>query len=260
MSENKSEAIIPGLSPRGCPLAITGTWEGARAWLSYARKFEECKLWSQVMLGFELLELHRKMNVKRGGDRRSVTAQIKPNNLGLNWEDTCRKEADLSDTAAGYVMKMAQAAAPRLRKMIGAKDLDLINTPISELPEVQRTLLSDAVKKITDGKTQMDFGIEFGVYKKPQGSGAKGRKPGEGGKRKLTLEEQAALMRQMAVEDWFSLDQGLAGYRVLFTVLPDEDVMAQMARLEQALVARRAWLKQSRTARDVKAIEELLPV
>ena len=38
------------------------------------------------------------------------------------------------------------------------------------------------------------------------------------------------------------------------TILPDADVLAQIARLEQALKARKAWLKQPINQRDPKAI------
>ncbi len=155
------------------PVPVLGTWEAARSWLGYAKQFEQCKLFAQTMLGFELLEQQRKNGVKHGNNQKASTSQ-----LGKPWEELLEEELKIPKSSAYRFMEMAKKAAPKLRRMIGIKGLDLLNTPISKLPMVQQHMLTDAVKKLTDGKTQLELGIELGMYRAAKAGANPGDKRG----------------------------------------------------------------------------------
>jgi hypothetical protein len=241
----------------GSPAAI-GTWDGARKWITAATRFEQCKLFCQVMLGFELMALRKTHGIEPGGDRKSASFKANSHDGNLiAWEDVLVRETGLAQSTAYRFMDMAKAAAPRLKKLAALKDFVPGAQPIAALPAPQQEALETAVKKLTDGHTQKEFGESLGLWKKPQGSGATGRKPGEGGRKKLSLSEQAELLKLQAIEDWKALEKSHTAYRHKFTVLTDLEVTAQIAALEKALTARKTWLKQPLNARDPKAIEAL---
>ncbi|HBJ87119.1 MAG TPA: hypothetical protein DDZ88_25320 [Verrucomicrobiales bacterium] len=230
----------------------TGTWQGARTWLTAAQRCEQLKLFCQVMLGFELQLLHRTKNIKAGNPTGTNQYQLSPVTEGDDWETTLTRETGLSKTTAYRFMDMAKAAAPRIRKLPLLKDFDPCATPIAELDEPKISALEKTVHKLTDGLTQRQFGELLGLWKTP--TGATGRAPGEGGRKKLSLGEQAEAFKRLASEDWAALADGLDSYRDKFTVLSDGDVAAQISVLEHHLAARRAWLAQPQNARDPRAI------
>ncbi len=231
---------------------VTGTWAAARGWLEYAKKFEQCKLWAQVMLGFELMELRRKLP-NESGKRSDLTSSQD----GTRWDKALEDELNIARTTAYRFMDMAKSAAKALRSSPELKDLDLINTPLSELPAPRQAALANAVKKITDGKTQLEFMWEIGTAKRPSGNpNAKGGKRG-----KLTTEESAIKLREMALED-----SGLMGAAInasnrnffLLTDVNDVEVNAQIAVLEFALKLRRKWVDTPKARRDSNTVEGLL--
>lgn len=249
--------VIP---KRGIPVTVTGTIEGARRWLDSARRLEEAKIFCQVMLGFELRVLWTAA-IKHGGDRKSDEAKSSRKNCDLITHDQICEALKLSEGSIRNYMAMADGCAPRLRKLPGLQGFDPATTPIAALPEKTQTALTTAVRKLTDGKTQVEFMRELGIAKLPPGAGATGRPKGEGGRPPApSLGEQAEIMREMAAKDWAYLDDLLLhGYRSKFTLLNDAQVIGQIAALETALGARKTWLKTPAEKRDPHAAEKQFP-
>jgi hypothetical protein len=172
------------------PVAITGTWDGVRHWLNAAKLFEQGKLFSQVMTGFELLALRKSHGIVNGSK-----AHLSQDGKGQDWETILEKEAGLSQSTAYRYMDMAKAAMPRLKKLPALKNFDPFTQPMSQLEKPQQEAMATAVKKLTDGKSQADF-FE-GLYKTGGGNpDAKGGKT-----RKLTAEEQAEELLKQALAD-----------------------------------------------------------
>jgi hypothetical protein len=206
----------PQVSTPNAQLTL-GSWDSARHWLSYAGQFERCKLYCQVMLGFELITL-KKLHCSHGGDRKSTEAKSSDQNDHLiRWDDVVAKELGLKHGSAVRFEAMARNATPILKKLPALKEFDPISKPIALLPAPQKAALEKGLRKMTDGITQKEFGEHLGLWKVPQGSGAKGRKPGEGGRKKLSLAEQAELLRAQATEDWQALGRTLVAYGSKFT-------------------------------------------
>jgi len=245
-----SEQNLQKLNP-STPAQITGTWDGARQWISAAGLFEQGKLFCQVMAGFELMELHKNHGITNGSK-----AHLSHDGKGA-WDEILAKETNLSSSTAYRFMDMAKAAAPRLKKIVALRGFDPLNKPMALLTAPQKEALQAGVRKLTDNKTQKDFGEDLGLWKKHQGAGATGRAPGEGGSRKLSISERAELLKVQAVEDWAEMADMFKVYCGKFTVLSDTSVEAQIAVLERHLTARRAWLKQPKTNRVASAIEHL---
>ena len=245
----QSDSPLPG---RGSVLITTGTWDGVRHWINAAKMFEQGKLFSQVMTGFELLALQKAHNIHNGGVHGSLSHDGK---VKEDWETILQKEAGLAQSTAYRYMDMAKAAAPRLKKLPALKNFDPFTTSMATLAEPQREALATAVKKLTDGKSQADFFEE--LYK---GTGGSANPNPEGGRthKKLSLSEEAALRQECALLDWKAICKILAAYSDKFLVLTDPDVEAQIATLEQALNARKAWLKQPANNRDPRLITEML--
>jgi len=117
--------------------------------------------------------------------------------------------------------------------------------------------IKETVERIVEGKTQVQLMLEFknlGADGEPRGPG---RLPGEGGSRKLTLSEQAQLLRVKAEQHSRVIERELYVYRSQFMMLTDEQIMGEEAVLDLALKARRAWLKMPKNNRDAHAIEAL---
>jgi len=239
-------------SPPAAALITTGTWDGVRHWQTAAKLFEQGKLFSQVMIGFELLALHKANGISQG--KRTDLSGNFPQSGG-SWEDILQKETGLADSTARRYMDMATAAAPRLKKLPALKNFDPFTNNIAQLPEPQRKALTSAVKKLTDGKSQADFFEE--LYK--QGGKGTGREPGcDNTKTKPSLADQVAAQQALAAEQWKAIEKQLTAYADKFTVLTDHfGAEAQSAVLERALNARKAWLKQPANKRDPKAIAEM---
>ena len=126
------------------------------------------------------------------------------------------------------------------------------NGKLATLAAPQREALTSAVKKLTDGKSQADFFEE--LYKGASGNGT----PVSGPHKNLSISEEAALRKQQALKQWSAIEKLLAAYRDKFLCgLTDADVEAQMASLERALSARKAWLKQPASKRVPAAISEM---
>lgn len=246
-------------NPKSLPISqatVTADWAAVRNWLNGAGQFERAKLFCQVMAGFELLALKKVHGIKVGGDQKSGSNCNDCNSI--SWEEILHRETGMAQRTSYYFMQMAKAAAPRLKKLPILNDFDPGAQPLSQLPAPQKEALETAVKKLTDGQTQKEFGESLGLWKVPQGSGATGRKPGEGGRKKLSLAEQAELLKVQAAQDWEDLAKYLSVYVHKFTVLPDLDVNAQIALLERALTARKTWLNQPLNNRQPKLIAEIL--
>lgn len=229
------------------PVAITATWDGVRHWLNAAKLFEQGKLFSQVMTGFELLALHKANNIQRGGDRANPQ-----NGALLTWEEILVKETGLADSTARRYMDMAKAATPRLKKLPALKNFDPFSTPMAQLAAPQREAMETAVKKLTDGRTQTDFFEE--LYKTGGGNAdAKGGKS-----RKLSAEEQAEKLKAMALADSGQIGVLLTSSNANFFLLEDLEVNAQIAELDFALKLRRAWLATPKDKRDAKTVSKAI--
>lgn len=251
-------ADLPAVAPKRppFPVAVAGTWDGARKWRDASVAMERGKLFCQVMLGFELVALRATIGLQQGGDHKTAEGRSKSQTGTLIWDEALERELGLSRTSAYRMMEMAEAAKPRLKKLPGLRDFDPTAQPVASLPAPQQEALTTAVKKLTDGTTQVEFMRELGLAKFPQGGGATGRAKGEGGRKKLTPSEEAEIMRTLARDDWRALEGNLLGaYRSKFCFLSDPEVTAQVAALETALEARKAWLKAKPEARDAREIE-----
>jgi hypothetical protein len=116
-----------------------------------------------------------------------------------------------------------------------------------------------AVHENFDGKTITAIWRDLGIVK---AANPLGRKPGEGGRKRVPLAEQKAALLKQASEHWFKPIEGIADqlhvYGAKFTVLTDADIEAQVATLERALIARKTWLKTPFNQRDAKPIEKIL--
>lgn len=151
------------------PDALAQRWDAARRYVDAASLFQKASLAAQVMAGFELTALHKAYGIKHGGDRRGSSFHDER----LIWKEALSKHLGVSETTAWRWMEMAKAAKPRL----GKGDLQLgeiLAKNPSALTPAEQELLTKAVKKITDGRTQLEFMLELGVAKTPQGAGAKG--------------------------------------------------------------------------------------
>jgi len=123
-----------------------------------------------------------------------------------------------------------------------------------QLPEKEEQKIVKAFHENTGGKELTQLYRETGIIRE---AAPVGRRPGEGGRKRISLAEQAKLLKAQAVDDWKTINRSISVYRHKFTVLTDHDVEGQISTLEQALKARKAWLKQPFNARDPKAIETI---
>lgn len=249
---NETPSNVPTIIPkRGAPVAVSGTWDAARNWLQHAERFEQAKLFCQVMVGFELTALHKTLGVQHG-------KAVNSSHDGKSWSDIIHKETGLSQSTAYRLMEMAKAAAIRLRKLPALQGLDLLTRPLSALSEPQSKALNIAVKKLTDGKTQAELQMELGLYKCDPGTNA-GRKPGDGGRPpRLSIPESHALAVEVAHKDWAELDRMAECYGIKFCLLADSEVEAQLGILDKMVLARRTWLKQPANNRQPAVIDSLL--
>jgi hypothetical protein len=158
-----------------------GDWAQVRTWLDGAGKFEQCRLACLVMVGLHLLDLHKQHGIAAGRpDNSAKLAEFTP------WEELIAKETKgfgskgvgLSETSARRCMAMAREALPRLKKFPALRGINLLNMPISDLDGAQKDALFEGVRKLIDGRSQLDFMTELGLVKAPQGSGATGGGPG----------------------------------------------------------------------------------
>lgn len=235
------------------PVQVTATWDGVRHWLNAAKMFEQGKLFSQVMTGFELLALRKAHGIQHGNNQHEGrTSQIGKSTE--DWETILEKEAGLSQSTAYRYMDMAKAAMPRLKKLPALRNFDPFSQAMSQLAEPQRDAMATAVKKLTDGKTQTDFFED--LYK--QGGGnpdAKGK-----GSRKLTTEEQRLKAVELALEDSGCMGAAITASNNNFFLLAaenDVELDAQISVLEFALKLRRKYRNTPRSKRDDALVAEI---
>lgn len=251
-----SKAVVAAM-PVG-EIQLTGTAEGVRRWVDAAEKFGRCAVACQVMAGFELLEVKKTLGFIQGGRRSKGQNR---NDCGFaSWEEYVRSEIGLSDRTAFNWMRMAESAKPRLKKLAGIGSLirDILTKPVSELSPTESQLLTDAVHKLTDGRTQLDFLVELGLAKSPQGSAAKGGNLGQGETETPSDED----MRRMARESWTVIAERLSLERESFTLLDDAQVEALLDYTDHLARAMRAWLRTPKAERGPDAVNRaklLLP-
>lgn len=237
-------------------LEIHGTEEAVRVWIDHAGRFERAKTACQVMAGFELIELKRSAGFVQGGRRGQ-----NPNDLGFaSWDEFCRARIGISDETARGWMRMAEALKPRLRKLPGLGHLirEIIDRPLSQLGPEKCQLLADAVHKLADGKTQLDFMEELGLVKRAQGSGASGGALGGGRHAKGQLTEEAA--RQIARDDWRMVGQKLVLAGHSFTLLDDAEVDGLIAAMTSTLAGMRRWRQAPKALRDDALVREVAEI
>lgn len=154
---------------------------------------------------------------------------------------------------------VAQAAGVDL----GLPDLPdptkLLMAPADELPEQHRSA-RERIDALMDGKTARQLFLDFKqAEERPDGSMEVkvGRVKGQGGRPpQAPLATQAELQRQLAHSDWAHIDRCLmVSYRARFALLDDLAITAQISALEQALMARKAWLKCKPELRQMAALD-----
>lgn len=153
------------------PAAALDPWAKARRYVEAATLFQRASLASQILAGVELTALRKTFPETRGGNQKQ-----KPHGAAfapLTWADAVKKHLGISPDTASRWMEMGKAAKKRLSN----GDLDLgaiLEKNPGSLTPAEQELLKKAVHKISDGRTQLEFMLECGVTKAPQGSAAKG--------------------------------------------------------------------------------------
>lgn len=253
---DKVAAPSPGaMATIGSDVRIEGTAASARRWIDMASRFARAETACRVMVGFELIALRQGLGVRRGGDRGSGA---NPNCSGLNWETFVRQEVGISDDTASTYIRMAEAVKPRLKRLpgIGALIRSILETPIGQLTDDQSKLLADAVHKVADGKTQLEFMFELGIAKLPQGSAAKGGNLGGGRPARDPIADREAL-EAMARGDWLKVMNTLQVARTNFTLLTEEERRAILAALNTYVAAIKRWDSAPESARNEILLAEI---
>lgn len=255
---------------------VGGSIDRLRQYATQSDRFARASLAMQVMAGFELLEIKAQSPYTRGGRR---TPKSNPHDAGLTknahdsavlaktapsnpfdgwptWETFLNQALQISADTAGRWMAMAENARPRLKKLDGWGSLvrDLMERPISDLNPDEVEVLSRAVAKITDGRTQLDFLAELGIVKRP-GNPALGGNTGGRPAAIGVIDDEA--IKRAAVEDWATVDRGLRGGGMGFTVLTDAEIEAQIDLLTAAVRVRREWIAAPASARNPQTIKTL---
>ena len=246
------------MPPTGTPAALSpeeALWAEAKKWTEAAGMMEKCKLASQVMTGFALMEIRKSWNGQ--GKRTDLTLEVgtSPNRSAkLGWQKRVKAELGISDDTARNWMDMAKACKPRLKKLGGmASFKDLLQLPPSQWTDVQRDSLSTAVRKITDGKTQLEFMWELGVAK--GGKAARGGDTSKGEKDEeipATPEETANLLIMSPAQRLFTefyRETKPGAHQWAFLSEKDQ------ADLDTMLKDMRGDLKEAKTAREGAAVK-----
>lgn len=235
------------------PIAVEATWDAARRWLDQSKRLQEAALYCQLMVGIELMALQAstpKTNHRpRSGETPATLA-------GVSFTAIAERETGLSDRSIRRLMAMAEAAIPKLRKHPQLKGFDPRSQAIAELSEGQRTALSSAVRKMTDGLTQSDFLIELGLAKAPQGSAVKGGARDR--KAPLEPQERAQIEAGLALTALKSALMSLRGMHSRFALLPDDEFEPFMIELEIKAQIYRRWFETPKSRRDIAELEKQL--
>jgi hypothetical protein len=136
---------------------------------------------------------------------------------------------------------------------------EILALPEAKVPEEIKPL-REKLSSLIQGKTPHQL---FGEFKQAEEDDAgevapkHGRLKGHGGRKPVSISDQAAVLKQLAAEDWDEIELRLTHYADKFTMLTDTDAEIQIGILNEALKARSAWLKQPRNNRDPKAIQAM---
>ena len=222
-------------------------WSAAGEFLTASTKFETCKLYAQAMAGLHLRDIQRELGLGRGGDR-SEAADGR-----LNFGQLCQEKLGIADRTARRLMEMGDALRKRLKKMPDLREVDVQS--LGQLSEPQMDTLKASVRKLTDGRTQVELMEALGLCKRGgAGSGGARESAGDSG----SISDRAANTVDLARTDWAALDLGLRGYGEKFLALDDASINAQLALLEVAVKARRDWLAKPRAQRDPDAVRSYI--
>jgi hypothetical protein len=233
--------------------SISG-WDGVRYYADLAGKFERAKLACQVMAGFELIELRKAPSIRQGR-RTDLTSPNDSEKLQTTWPELVKEFAGISDDTARNWMAMAAAVKPRLAKIADGPDRlrEILALPPSAWDSPAIELVSSAVHKITDGKSQLEFMFDLGLIKQ-SAAGTGGARPA---KTQLAPSDALTQRAALAREAWQTINTSLYGYGTQFTLLDRGAIEIQIATLEEELKARKTWL-QNPTAENLPAIENIL--
>jgi hypothetical protein len=259
-----AETALAPAAPK-VPGEVTGSVARLRQYASACEAMSRASVAMQVMAGFELLSLKKASPYTHGGNRKTPKPVSSTQNASLiedtysgchSWNEFVAITCGISHDRARRWMAMAEACKPRLKRLDGFQALisEILSKPITDLTQDETTLLKDAVGKISDGRTQLDFLVELGLVKRPGNPDLGGVTP-RGAKSGTPTDE---IIRQMAREEWVAAARALSSYTVQFTTLPDSEVEAQISLLEAALAGRREWLRlkpAERTADRVGALK-----
>jgi len=265
---------VPAISQRVLTKpGLAGDIDRLKLYASSSDWFARASLAMQVMCGITLRDIKRVSPYTQG---RKALPGKKPHDAGFSengpemgisvasdpfagfstWEAFLKGTAGISADTAGRWMAMAEAALPRLRKLDGWGDMiqSLLDRPISNLAPEEVEMLSKAVAKITDGRTQLDFLVELGIVKRPGNpalGGNTGGRPAASG----VIDEEA--IKRAAIEDWATVERGILGGGMGFTVLTDAAIEAQIGLLARAVSVRREWIASPASARNPQTIKTL---
>jgi hypothetical protein len=197
-----------------------------------------------ILCGAELARLKRELGETRGGDH-SKSFNVE------TFADMAERHAGVSKSTAWRYEQMFQCAKKRI-PLLNAEEL--LTTPLGMLPELKQQKLLEAVNKVTDGHTAQQLMWDWGIARKRSGNS----NPTPGPARKLSADEQTALLKELALSDSGHLGNVVATTNNNFFLLDDLEVNCQIAVMEHALKLRHAWVTQPKSKRDWPIIEKLL--
>lgn len=232
--------------PEVTALDITNpaSWDQARKYIQTSGKFEQCKLFCQAMAGIELRAIQKHEKLGAGGD--------KSKEKGTTFAELVQRELGISDRHARRLMEMGDLMRKKLRRFPELRDFSVLTLSVGDLGEEDSKLLKEAVRKITDGKTQSELLEELGIYK---GSNRAGGGARDAVRDNVSTEDALRMQRDLATADWSHLGTLLRAYHSKFLVLDDAACQSQIAVLELHLSARRQWLSKPRAERLPEEVE-----
>jgi hypothetical protein len=133
--------------------------------------------------------------------------------------------------------------------------------PVREISEDEERELTSAARKLTDGMSQMEFGISIGIYKKAKAD-KPGRKQGDGGRPPgpATPDEAKAAKLKMFRDDALAICDGLTHFKARFVIAEDEDMLilqGLLSRCELQARALHAWLDATPDKRDAALVQKI---
>ncbi|MBX3732613.1 MAG: hypothetical protein KF791_08470 [Verrucomicrobiae bacterium] len=134
------------------------SWDTVRRFTDAANRFEHGAVACRVMAGIALLDLHQSHEIRVGRPSDGNADHQ------LAWPEIVKRELGVSDDTASRWMKMAGAALPRLQSgEAGEVFRQLLTIPITQLTDYQCKVLNQAVEKLVDGRSQLDFMESLGL-------------------------------------------------------------------------------------------------